>query len=77
MFTACTTTPEYMAEVQQEQAPQEQKTEEKSDSGTNTWLWWVLGAVAIGLLAGSSSSSEQCVAVFNSDGTYRPGGCDE
>ena len=80
-FTACTTTPDYMAQVQvpeQEQQQEQEKssTETKADSGVPNWLWWVLGALAVGALAGAGSS-EECIAVFDSDGRLIPGGCDQ
>ena len=74
-FTACTTTPDYMAQVQmpEQQEEQQQATEQEPEkaSGVPSWLWWVLGALAVGALASSSSSSEECLFVADSQGNLR------
>ena len=61
------------AKMTEEEPEIEQETEQEPEkaSGVPSWLWWVLGALAVGALASSSSSSEECLFVADSQGNLR------
>ena len=71
---ACSNTPAYMVDVQNMPAPGDSPAEKRESDGANaegvSWLWYVLGGLALAMIIGSSGSDEQTIGCFDSEGRF-------